>query len=111
MLDSLKQDFEKMKHDRTGERFKNEHRRAEKRGLRKGWIRIAFFAGAFVSAAIGVVLVFIPGPAFVFFILSGALIAIQWWPAAKALDRTEVKARPLWRRLKALFTRKTHRSR
>jgi Flp pilus assembly protein TadB len=108
MLDSLKDDFEKMKRDRAGERFKNEHRRAEKRGLRQGWMRAVFFIAALVSAAIGVVLVFIPGPAFVFFIFSGALIAIQWWPAAKALDHAEAKASPVWRRLKARFGKKPH---
>lgn len=111
MLNALKSDLEKMKRDRAGERFKNEHRRAAERGLRRGWMRVVFFAAALVSAAIGVVLVFIPGPAFVFFILSGALVAIQWWPAAKALDETEARAWPLWRRLKARFTRKPRRSR
>ncbi len=111
MLNVLKADLEKMKRDQAGERFKNEHRRAKKRGLNQGWLRAVFLIAAFVSAAIGVVLVFIPGPAFVFFILSGALIAIQWWPAAKALDETEAKAWPVWRRLKARFARKSRRSR
>jgi len=111
MIDALKEDLKKMKRDRPGERFKNEHRRAAKRGLRQGWMRAVFFLAAFVSAAIGVVLVFIPGPAFLFFIFSGALLAIQWWPAAKALDHAEKKGRPLWRRLKARFAGKPRRSR
>jgi xanthosine utilization system XapX-like protein len=106
MLESLKNDLEKMREDRPGERFKNEHRRAEKRGLRQGWMRVALLAGALVCILIGVVLVFIPGPAFVFFILAGALVAIQWWPAAKALDRAEKKVWPVWHRIKARFTRK-----
>jgi MFS family permease len=111
MLKTLKADLEKMKRDPAGERFKNEHRRAKKRGFNRGWMRAVFFIGAFVSAAIGVVLAFIPGPAFVFFILSGALVAIQWWPAARALDKTETKARPFWRRLKAWLAREPRRSR
>ncbi len=111
MLDEFKDDLKKMKHDRPGERFKNEHRRAAKRGLRQGWMRAVFFIAAFISAAIGLVLVFIPGPAFVFFIFSGALLAIQWWPAAKALDHAEKKSRPFWLRIKARFARKPSRSR
>jgi Flp pilus assembly protein TadB len=110
MLDSLKSDFRKMKRDRTGERFKNQHERAKKRGLDRGWMKALFFIGAFISAAIGVVLVFIPGPAFVFFILAGALVAIPWWPAARALDNAEAAAMPWWRKLRSRWTRKPRRS-
>lgn len=101
-----------MKADRTGERFENQHRRAKKRGLDRGWIRAVFFIGALVSAAIGVVLVFIPGPAFVFFILAGALVAIPWRPAATALDRAETAAMPWWRKLRERWRRfKSRRAR
>lgn len=112
MLKTIKSDMEKMKRDRTGERFKNEHRRAKKRGLDQGWMRAAFFIGAFVCAAIGVVLVFIPGPAFVFFILAGALVAIPWWPAARALDKAEAAAMPWWKKLRDRWKkRKSRRAR
>lgn len=112
MLNTLKADVKKMKDDPTGERFKNAHRRAKKRGLGEGWMRAAFFIGAFVSAAVGVVLVFIPGPAFLFFILSGALLAIPWWPAARALDKAESAAMPWWRKLRDRWKRwKSRRSR
>lgn len=111
MLKALKADFLKMKQDRTGERFKNEHRRARKRGLDRGWRRALFLTGAFVSAAVGVVLVFIPGPAFVFFILAGALVAIPWWPAARVLDRAEAAAMPWWRKLRDRWRRKPRRTR
>jgi hypothetical protein len=109
MLKTIKSDMEKMKRDETGQRFKNEHLRAKKRGLDRGWMRAAFFISAIVSAAIGVVLVFIPGPAFVFFILAGALVAIPWWPAARALDNAEAAAMPWWRKLRARW--KKHKAR
>jgi hypothetical protein len=59
-----------------------------------------------VCFAIGVVLVFIPGPAFVFFILGGGLLASESKLVAKAMDWSEVRTRRLihgaaaiWRRL------------
>lgn len=96
MIAKVKSDLDKMKKDRAGERFKNEHKRAKESGAATGWVRIVFLIAAIVSFAVGVVLVFIPGPAFVFFILSGALVATQWWKAAKALDKTELWLRDCW---------------
>lgn len=89
-----------MKTDRAGERFKHAHQRARRHPISSGWGRLLCFALALVSAAIGVVLVFIPGPAFVFFILTGALLATQWWKMACWLDQAEVAIRRSWARLK-----------
>lgn len=46
--------------------------------------------------AIGVVLVFIPGPAIVFFFLAGTLLALDWLWMARTLDWLEVKLRAWW---------------
>jgi hypothetical protein len=89
MLTQVKQDLKAVKKDRAGKRFRNEHKRVRKHGANKGWKRVVCFGLAAVFAVIGVVLVFIPGPAFVFFILSGALIASQSWRMACLLDRME----------------------
>jgi len=97
MLTRVKSDLKKMKNDRSGERFKNEHKRAKASGFTGGWMRVIFIALALLSFAIGVVLVFIPGPAFVFFILSGALVASQWWTAARLLDKNEVRLFRAWK--------------
>ena len=64
---------------------------------RTGWARWLTWLAAAVSFAIGVVLVFIPGPAVVFFGLTCALLATQSRAVARLLDRTEVRARALWR--------------
>ena len=78
-----------MKNDVAGVRFKNEHIRAQSHGMTMA-TRIIGVGLAIISTAIGVVLVFIPGPAFIFFIIAGALLASQWWSLACLLDRVEV---------------------
>ncbi|MDF3059667.1 MAG: hypothetical protein K0R17_3882 [Rariglobus sp.] len=109
MLIEMKQELKKMKNDRPGERFKNEHKRARRRGVAAGWARILCLGLAIVTAAIGVVLVFIPGPAFVFFILSGALLASQWWAAACLLDKAEITLQRAWNWSKKKWTARQRR--
>lgn len=100
MIQQVREDLSKIKKDRPGRRFQNEHRRARKNGADRGWVRIVSFALAAVFAAIGVVLVFIPGPAFVFFILTGAVLASQWMGVARFLDKSEVWLARRWRQMK-----------
>ena len=61
---------------------------------------------AIVAIVIGVVLVFIPGPAVVFFVIAAALLAMESRTMAGMLDVAELKARAVgrwsqehWRRL------------
>ena len=98
MIAKVKKELKTMKADQPGKRFRNQHKRAKKSGFASGWMRVVCLVAAAVSFVIGVVLVFIPGPAFVFFLLTGALLASQWFAAAKALDRGEVKGWQWWRR-------------
>jgi hypothetical protein len=42
---------------------------------------------------VGVVLVFIPGPAILFFLIAGALLAVQSLGVARALDWSELRGR------------------
>ena len=101
MLTEVKNDLKKMKTDRPGERFSKQHKRAKENGLATGWGRIICVFASFVSFVIGVVLVFFPGPAFVFFILSGVMLASQWKWVADLMDRGEVKGRKMWKNLRA----------
>ena len=55
--------------------------------------KIAYVGLSLVAFAIGVVLVFIPGPAVVFFALSAALTATQSLWAARKLDQAELLLR------------------
>ncbi len=51
---------------------------------------------AALSTIVGFVLVFIPGPAVLFFFIAGALLATDWLPVARLLDWGEVHARRIW---------------
>jgi hypothetical protein len=102
---SLTAEWQRLKRSPPGERFEAFNERQQKRA--RGPIKALYLGGAIVSLAVGVVLVFIPGPAFVFFILAGALLAAESRWVAQRLDRLEVtgretatRARGFWRRLR-----------
>jgi hypothetical protein len=82
-----------------GRRFRNRYYQHQKslRGHGLGPMILRFVL-ALVAAVIGFILVFIPGPAIVFFLISGALLAADWLPVARLLDWSEVRARRLWKR-------------
>jgi hypothetical protein len=90
---------------RPGERFRNryhQHRKSKQRGL--GGMVVRFILAA-VCLVIGFVLVFIPGPAVVFFLIAGALLATDWLPIARFLDWGEVHARRLGKHAKKIWAR------
>jgi hypothetical protein len=60
-------------------------------------VRIVRIVLAVVMFAVGVVLVFIPGPAILFFLLGGALLAAESLVVARAMDWLEVRIRAAWR--------------
>jgi hypothetical protein len=66
---------------------------------------VAHWAAVIVCVAIGIVLVFIPGPAVVFFALAAALAAAHSRTAARALDVIEVKIRAAARAAKRAMKR------
>lgn len=68
--------------------------------------RVVRMVIAVVAFAIGIVLMFIPGPAIVFFFIAGSLFAAESRGLARGLDWTEVKLRKFaswlskrWRKL------------
>lgn len=90
-----------------GERFEKEHDRHERASQgRSPLFKAIYPLLAVLSLAIGVVLAFIPGPAFVFFGLAGALMAMQSRAIARFLDRGELRARALHARYRAWRARK-----
>ena len=88
-----------------GERFQAFHRSQRNRST---VVKAAFLGAAVLSFAAGVVLLFIPGPAVLFFALAGALLATQSRRLARWLDQGEVRARKAvaalrrWRRRRRL---------
>ena len=77
-----------------GRRFQTRYRQHRKSQADKSAAkRVLSLVVALVSLAIGVVLMFIPGPAILFFFIGGALLASHSLQVARALDWTEVKLR------------------
>lgn len=111
MIERVKKDVAKMKKSAPGERFVKQHERAKKSGLASGAGRVVCVGLAVVAIAIGVVLVFIPGPAFVFFLLAGALLASQWRLLAEWMDAAELKLRDVWSALRRKWRKRSPASR
>jgi hypothetical protein len=106
MFTTLKKELKRLKNHEPGERFGAFHREQKHKPL---WVKVLFFALAFVSFGIGVVLAFIPGPAVLFFALAGALLATQSRFVAEKLDKGEVWGRKTFASIRAWWRRKRQR--
>jgi len=93
-------------HGKPGHRFQDRYHahRRDKREQRL-WRRLLRLCLAAIAAAVGFVLVFIPGPAIVFFFLAGALVASDWLWMARVLDWTEVRLRSLSHRASRIWAK------
>jgi hypothetical protein len=81
---------------RAGRRFQHFHN--AHKAKRVGWARCLTWLAILVSLIVGVVLVFIPGPAVVFFAFAAALTSTQSLSLARKLDRSELYTRAVWRK-------------
>ena len=99
----LNTEWRRLKHAPPGERFQAFNERQQRHA--RGPIKALYLGGALVALAVGVVLIFIPGPAFVFFILAGALLAAQSRWVARHLDDLEVAGRKTATRAHAWWRR------
>jgi hypothetical protein len=86
---------------RAGRRFQDRYVAARKSRNDVRWtqrgLRIIRLVIALVAVAIAVVLMFIPGPAIVFYFIAGALLAAESLTIARLMDWLEVRLRALWR--------------
>ena len=99
MLVALKQQWHGLQRSQPGHRFQNRYASAQRqRDQVPTWRRILQLGISLVLAAAGVVFVFIPGPAILFFALAGAMLASESRTVARALDWTELRLRSGWRR-------------
>ena len=95
MFDALAKEWRLFKAGPVGHRFEKCYERHQDRAP---WTKVMLPLAAAIALAIGVVLVFIPGPAVVFFGISAALLACLFRPVANSLDKTEVWLRKILRR-------------
>jgi hypothetical protein len=103
MFERLHKEWSRFKAYPAGERFARVHER--QKGA-PAWVRPAMLIGAVVAFAIGVPLAVLPGPAVLFFAISGALLAAQSAWVARQLDRAEVALRKLVKRFRRRFRKR-----
>ena len=102
----LKKQWEAFRRLPPGERFKFRYREEQRSLLGKsGWKRALSLMLVPLSFAIGVVLMFIPGPAILFFLLAGALLSSHVLWAARALDWAELRLRSAAKTARTWWTR------
>ncbi|HTO03936.1 MAG TPA: hypothetical protein VL069_09555 [Opitutus sp.] len=102
MAASLISEWKTLKRGRPGHRFEDRydaHRRTKNRRTMLG--RVARMGLAVVAIAVGVVLMFIPGPAILFFLIAGGLLAAESRGVARGLDWGEVRIRRIAKWLQA----------
>jgi ABC-type protease/lipase transport system fused ATPase/permease subunit len=101
MANALTREWHALKRGSSGSRFKDRYAAARKKRKSGHWtdniFRIVRLFVAAAMLAVGVVLVFIPGPAILFFFIAGGLLASESKVVARFLDWTEVKLRAWWK--------------
>jgi hypothetical protein len=104
---SLKDDWGALKRSKPGRRFQDRYDRHKEAGRKAPWKRALNLAIAVLSLAIALVLVVIPGPAILFFFISGGLLATESRFIAVGLDRLEVLLRAGWLSLRRFWSRRS----
>lgn len=87
MLNGLKAEFRQLKNAPAGHRFIACYERHQAREA--PWLKPILYFAAIFSLVIGMILVFIPGPAILFFAIAGALLAAESRSVAAAFDNVE----------------------
>jgi len=101
MLRSFKDSCQALRRSRPGRRFQDHYERTRRgRDGRSAWARIVRLTLATVAFAIGLVLTVLPGPAVLFFLVAGTLVAADSLAVARFLDRGELSLRAAWDRFR-----------
>jgi hypothetical protein len=104
VLGRLRAHWSEFRHWPAGQRFTRFYER--QRSVSSRWAAPLIWLAALLAVGIGVVLVFIPGPAVVFFAVAVALLASQSRWLAQHLDVAEVRLRRLWETLRRKHARR-----
>jgi Putative transmembrane protein (PGPGW) len=91
--------WDRFVHSRPGRRFQARYRR--KRQARASvWKRCALVCGGIVLALVGIFFMAVPGPGIPILAIGLALVAQESAAMARLLDRTEIRLRRSWKRLR-----------
>ena len=86
-------------HSSPGRRFQERYRRMHSKES-GAWKRCAYFAAGIVLTVIGVLFLAMPGPGIPILVVGLALIAQESVSLARLLDRTEVRVRRWWKKVR-----------
>jgi fatty acid desaturase len=97
---TFKMQWQALRRGQPGKRFQARYRSGQKAVKEAGAghkaLRIFRLLVALGCVVVGVVLVFIPGPAILFFLIAGGLLSAESIVVARFLDWAEVKLRAGW---------------
>jgi hypothetical protein len=107
MNSTVRQQWRQFKRARPGHRFEMRYEHHQRTGgTHAAPRRLLLWLAAVASTVIGVVLIFVPGPAVLFFLIAGGLLATESRALARCMDQIELKTRAVcewcsrrWRRL------------
>lgn len=109
MFASIQRRWKELAGGRPGSRFQRRFENRSHSGRNPGWQRVLNIVLALACFVVGVILVFVPGPAILFFIMGGGLLATESLLVASLLDASELRLRKLvrwvrrhWLRLSAV---------
>lgn len=91
--------WDRFVHSPPGRRFQDRYRRMRRRNG-SGWKRCALVGGGIVLALVGIFFMAVPGPGIPILAIGLALVAQESAAIARLLDRSELRLRLLWKRLR-----------
>lgn len=86
-------------HSLPGRRFQERYRRMHSKST-STWKRCALFCAGVVLTLVGIFFLAVPGPGIPILVIGLALIAQESASLARWLDRTEVRLRRWWKKLR-----------
>jgi Putative transmembrane protein (PGPGW) len=91
--------WDRFVHARPGRRFQDRYRR-KRQARASAWKRCGLVAGGIVLALVGIFFMAVPGPGIPILAIGLALVAQESAAMARLLDRTEIRLRRLWKRIR-----------
>lgn len=108
LVQRMKAHWRDLERGEPGRRFQERYERAHRERSRKGNLvqRVLKIGGGILAIAIGLIEIVFPGPAFLFLMLGGALLATESRVVARTMDWLEVKCRAAWSRVRGWWRRR-----
>ena len=91
--------WDRFVHSPPGRRFQERYQRKQQ-AKGSAWKRCALICGGVLLALVGIFFMAVPGPGIPILAVGLALVAQESAAMARLLDRTEIRLRRLWKRLR-----------